>query len=496
MSEINGIDDIIGSIDRALWRVQDRAVNNVTPFTYRDGLTFIEVLERIRGAVVDCIDYIGKFGKEQDAIIKKLNDVVSNFITEVEKTHSEWNKTLDAKQKLVLDTIEEFKHKLIESEIEPQKYTGELGELDRGLLKFNFMDKTQARVPTIDLIAKKHAADIAARQALEANVNTLISTRYTKDESDARFAPRNYKTEAIIIGSSNATPQANHWCENVCKSLGYNPNNYAIGGGAFTSDKNSRFDTQLNNAYAGLGARNVNVDAIFIVDMLNDIRANHDVTAQAQNCANIIVNRWPGAKVYIIPVIWNKSSLNTQAAYMGQNISRSIERVKRGMSSVAPAVCDGSQSWFWEGSDVGANHVRGSDEVHLTDASYLLAWEYTVAWMRGDSGWKNYGWTSLENYGNAGWGPKKDSMKNMFVSREGTTISLQGKFDTANNIAANTHFWSVPSWATPVTDVTLLGTTHDASKKFFSINKLSQIFSFESINAGFGVFFGAQYRIW
>lgn len=85
------IDDIVGSIDRALWRVRDRQINNITPFTYRDGLTYLEVLENIRRAVLETIEYVVKFGADQDKILKNLNDVVLNFITEVEKTHGEWN---------------------------------------------------------------------------------------------------------------------------------------------------------------------------------------------------------------------------------------------------------------------------------------------------------------------------------------------------------------------------------------------------------------------
>lgn len=109
-------DDIIGSIDQALWRVQSRSVNNITPFTYRDGLTYIDVLERIRSSVIDVITFTNSFGEEQDKIIAKLNETVTNFITEVEKTHSGWNKELDAKKAALEATIEDFKHRLIDAE--------------------------------------------------------------------------------------------------------------------------------------------------------------------------------------------------------------------------------------------------------------------------------------------------------------------------------------------------------------------------------------------
>ena len=116
------IDNIINSIDRALWRVRDRSVNNITPFTYRDGLTYLEVLERIRGAVVESIDYIGNFGKEQDKIIKELNDKVSTFNTKMEKVHDGWNKDIEEKRKNVMSTIEEFKSWLIGVGFSPVKY--------------------------------------------------------------------------------------------------------------------------------------------------------------------------------------------------------------------------------------------------------------------------------------------------------------------------------------------------------------------------------------
>ena len=51
-------DEIIGSIDQALWRVQNRSINNVTPFTYRDGLTYYDVLQRLRSSVIDVISYV------------------------------------------------------------------------------------------------------------------------------------------------------------------------------------------------------------------------------------------------------------------------------------------------------------------------------------------------------------------------------------------------------------------------------------------------------
>lgn len=107
------IQDIINSIDKAIWRVQGSQVNNITPFTYRDGLTYLEVLERIRGSVVETIDYVGKFGEEQKKIIATLNDKISTFITEMEKTHDGWNKEIEAKRTDMLAAIKAMQDKVV-----------------------------------------------------------------------------------------------------------------------------------------------------------------------------------------------------------------------------------------------------------------------------------------------------------------------------------------------------------------------------------------------
>lgn len=107
------IQDIINSIDRAIWRVQGSQVNNITPFTYRDGLTYLEVLERIRGSVIETIDYVGKFGEEQKKIIATVNDKISTFITEMEKTHDGWNKEIEAKRADMLAAIKAMQDKVV-----------------------------------------------------------------------------------------------------------------------------------------------------------------------------------------------------------------------------------------------------------------------------------------------------------------------------------------------------------------------------------------------
>lgn len=492
MSDIN---DIIGSIDRALWRVRDRTVNNITPFTYRDGLTYLEVLERIRGAVVGSIEYIGKFGEEQDKIIKELNEKVTTFIAEMEKTHDGWNKEIEAKRTEVLTTIKEFRAKLVAVAVTPTQYRVGDANVIGGALNHVMMNGDIHRALTVKAFEEFSGQVTNKFKATEDNVSTLLKTRYTKEESDSRYLLNDHRDHAIIIGSSNAV-SGTQWCDIVCRKLGYTPHNYAIGGGAFTAAEAGRFDTQLNNAYSGLGDLNKRVGLVLIGDMLNDIRANNDVSDRAKDCANIISRNWPDAKVYIIPVILNKSSLNYQASYMNQNISRSIDRCRSAMLTVAPAICEGSMSWFWEGADVGKNHVRGNDEVHLPDASYIEAAYRTLAWVKGDTGWKNYGWTSIENYGVEGWGPKKSSMANVFVSRFERTVTVHGQMEASSTIAADSNVWSWPTWAGVVSDVYLNIFDHDRISRMFQIKYTDQLAARSELTKYYTYFFDNSYRIW
>ena len=104
-------DEIIDNIDRAMWRVNSRSINNVTPFTYSDGLTYIDVLERIRSSVLDVIAFTNTFGEEQDKIIKRINEVVNTFIGEMEKTHAKWDAQAEERRVAIESKMNDFQNK-------------------------------------------------------------------------------------------------------------------------------------------------------------------------------------------------------------------------------------------------------------------------------------------------------------------------------------------------------------------------------------------------
>lgn len=319
-------DEIIGSIDQALWRVQNRSINNVTPFTYRDGLTYYDVLQRLRSSVIDVIEYVNEFGEEQDKIIERLNNTVTNFITEVEKTHDGWNKELDAKKTALEATIEDFKHRLIDAEFR---------KVDEDFIEAPLKAPAGSKVTLTtrtwaDKLQASNQRSLTEFQTkldtLRSQTNTRLESYYTKQESNDIFLEDPKLTEGVVIGSSNATIEASRWTEKLCQELGLNPNVYAIGGGGFTSTPDNNFLTQLSNAYNGMNQVKRNrTKYLFVIDLLNDIRAQNSITANAKTFFQRARSYFPNAEIRILPVTYNESSLNQYVQMARSCVSRTYE---------------------------------------------------------------------------------------------------------------------------------------------------------------------------
>lgn len=333
------INDIINSIDRAMWRVQGSQVNNVTPFTYRDGLTYLEVLERIRGSVVETIDYVGKFGEEQKKIINLMNEKIATFITEMEKTHDTWNKDIEVKRKDTLDTIESFKSRLIQVALTPSRSSRY--NLDNAFVGAQMMNGKTQYMATINLTEKMEERIDSVNSKIDNQIAALPNTYYNKTYLDAEFQRVAQYDQAVIIGSSNVKTDGGAWATQLATEYGFKrAHNYGIGGGAFTSAQGARFDTQIQNAYRALGENNRKIGGVFIIDMLNDIRAMHNVQQMAEVCAGMIETYWPNSKVYCIPVIWNDSSLNS--GKMSESIQARTSEFMWAFNKLSPAICEGS----------------------------------------------------------------------------------------------------------------------------------------------------------
>ena len=466
------INNIIGSIDRAMWRIRDRAINNITPFTYRDGLTYLELLERMRESVVDTIEFVSKFGDDQDKIIKQMNTTVQTFINNIESKHNEWSNDINARKAEVASEIAEFKGKLLAAAFTPI--------LDNNYIEAPTLSPgVKVSVPTRKLFDTANTAisDIKNNKIPELNRN--IYDRYTKQQSDERYVRVNEKSHGIIIGTSNAIYP---WAERVLSNIGYTPHNFAVGGAAFYTGWDSPFQVQLQRAKSDAEKKGYmdKVGVVFFVDMLNDIRLKRAIYTEASTCANFIRSNWPTARVISVPVIFNQSTNNMEFGY-APSMGQRIQEFKKAFSLMKPEVCEASRTWFWEGNDVGANWIKGANEVHLTDAGYDKAERLTTAWLNGDDGWVNYGWTPLSNFGDNEYA----NLSDFYVKREGVNVSLTGSFSLKKAVTEiNTVVAKLPSWAMPLGEAFF--TYFDGYKdvKHMTVQKTPALMSLSTLKTG------------
>lgn len=484
------IQDIINSIDRAIWRVQGSQVNNITPFTYRDGLTYLEVLERIRGSVIETIDYVGKFGDEQKKIIDSMNTKVTTFITEMEKTHDTWNKDIEAKRADTLKTIEDFKDRLIAVALTPSRSSRY--NLDNAFVGAQMMNGKTQYMATINLTEKMEERIDDVNKKINDQIAALPNTYYNKNYLDSEFQRLSQYDQAVIIGSSNVKTDGGTWANQLVTEYGFKrAHNYGIGGGAFTSAQGARFDTQIQNARTALEREGLNsrVGGVFIIDMLNDIRAMHNVQSMAEVCANLIRNYWPNAKVYCIPVIWNDSTLNS--GKMSESIQARMSEFMWAFNPLAPAMCEGSMSWFKGDPSV----VRGSDEVHLTDDGYQQAKRYALGWLRGGTSWNDYGWRPLNEWGTDANGLKQSTMT-LRIKREHTNAYIRGWFEVIAPLGTDHPIWSIPKWATPYSNQYFQGMTPNREWKTFYVNTAGQLTTADSLPQGTQIYLFSQWGVW
>lgn len=445
-------DEILGNIDRAMWRVNSRSINNVTPFTYSDGLTYIDVLERIRRSVGDVIEFTNSFGEEQDKVVNRINEVVNNFITEMEKLHNNWDSSVSSKRAELETRLKSFESRVVTALFtgDDQGDTVSAPTIAGGKLKVpskKWQDKIDSQITEIKSSATALSGDVTSR--LATLKQTVDNNFYNKTESDKRYNPlhRVLYPHSIIIGSSNAEPRGwpNGSWERWITSKGEIPHNYGWSGGGFTSDTVSNFNTQLDKAITdSVGDRASLTGQIYIIDMLNDIRGQKDIRNSATTFVKKAVRAFPNAKIYVIPVLYNEHSLNNDWN-MAMNCANATNVLKEVLEPYGALICEGSRSWFHNGRN--SRYFPDDAGVHFGVAGYEFAQRQFDNWLEGGSGWVDFGWHNLKN-GASYDRVKNDNLLQLFIARKQDTVSITGTFSCVS-VSEFLTLFNVPAWARP-----------------------------------------------
>lgn len=432
-------DPRVSAIDAALYRLNPPTTPYSTPFTYNNGLTVLEILERIRQAVVDTITYAEGFGKEVEGMVKRINEVAEKWAKDSKKKLDDFESFLndsrtstEAKINAMNTLIEEFKAKLIEHAFEQNG---------------DYVTAPLMNGSRLDLVTK--AAYEKFKTDTTNTINTGLSKVYTKEASDGRYNPVHNKLypHSIIIGSSNAEPRGwpNGTWEKWLTGKGEIPHNYGYSGGGFTSTSDNNFNTQLDRAISELdGEIAKQVGQIYIIDMLNDIRGQNDVRNSASSFIGRAVKKFPNAKIYSIPVLYNEHSLNNNWD-MAMNCAKATNTLKELLVPYGGLVCEGSRSWFHNGKN--ETYFPEGAGVHFSTAGYEYAQRRFDQWLNGDSGWDDYGWHNLKdgtNYAKV----KNDNNLQAYVCRKRDTVEIHGTFGTIA-MSGLDRLFTLPQWARP-----------------------------------------------
>lgn len=432
-------DPRVSAIDAALYRLNPPTTPYSTPFTYNNGLTVLEILERIRRAVVDTITYAEGFGKEVEGMVKRINEVADKWSKDSKKKLDDFESFLsdsrtstEAKINAMNTLIEEFKAKLIEHAFEQNG---------------DYVSAPLMNGSRLDLVTK--AAYEKFKTDTTSTINTGLSKVYTKEASDGRYNPVHNKLypHSLIIGSSNAEPRGwpNGVWEKWLREKGEIPHNYGYSGGGFTSTSDNNFNTQLDRAISELdGEIAKQVGQIYIIDMLNDIRGQNDIRNSASNFITRATKKFPNAKIYSIPVLYNEHSLNNNWD-MAMNCAKATNTLKELLVPYGGLVCEGSRSWFHNGKN--ETYFPEGAGVHFSTAGYEYAQRRFDQWLNGDSGWDDYGWHNLKdgtNYAKV----KNDNNLQAYVCRKRDTVEIHGTFGTIQ-MSGLDRLFTLPQWARP-----------------------------------------------
>ena len=432
-------DPRVSAIDAALYRLNPPTTPYSTPFTYNNGLTVLEILERIRRAVVDTITYAEGFGKEVEGMVKRINEVADKWAKDSKKKLDDFESFLndsrtstEAKINAMNTLIEEFKAKLIEHAFEQNG---------------DYVSAPLMNGSRLDLVTK--AAYEKFKTDTTNTINTGLSKVYTKEASDGRYNPVHNKLypHSLIIGSSNAEPRGwpNGVWEKWLRGKGEIPHNYGYSGGGFTSTSDNNFNTQLDRAISELdGEIAKQVGQIYIIDMLNDIRGQNDIRNSASSFITRATKKFPNAKIYSIPVLYNEHSLNNNWE-MAMNCAKATNTVKELLVPYGGLVCEGSRSWFHNGKN--ETYFPEGAGVHFSTAGYEYAQRRFDQWLNGDSGWDDYGWHNLKdgtNYAKV----KNDNNLQAYVCRKRDTVEIHGTFGTIQ-MSGLERLFTLPQWARP-----------------------------------------------
>lgn len=471
-------------LDRALYMINTLNINNITPFTYGDGLTYYEVLSKLREIISEVVEYVNGFGEEEKKLIEDLNaktaQVIKDLADQREQTTNSYKKSLQ--------DLENSVNKLLASLISEKFEKDPSGKFYKTRAK----DGTEIAVPA-QVALQDLSDDLGTVRNNLANAKSQLLSRIDDLESNSIVNRVSKYPHSLILGSSNAilTGYANGTWDAWCRSKGEEPHNYASNGGGFTSNDDNNFLTMLNNAADQISVMHKNlVGRCYIIDMIYDIRTGRDISQPFERFVQKLKSAFPNCKdLIILPALYNECEANDDFN-IARRCASTTNAIKRLATPHGAIVCEGSRSWFHNGKD--PKFFTPEMNVHFTPAGYKYAQQQFDAWLRGGSGWVNYGWediTGLANLNNV----RQNNYLYAVCRREKDDVTIHATFEVGS-VTNGEVLFRLPAWARPYTNfyVTMW---QDSTPFRGNVNHNGNVIALKDIPAGTRLAIDASFSI-
>lgn len=471
-------------MDAALYLIKNIELNNVTPFTYGDGLTYYEVLSRLREVVSEVVEYVNEFGNEERRLVDDFNKQIQEFV-----------KNQNSAYDLNVDRIKNA----------TAAFESAVGKLMNSLLAEKFEKHPSGKFFTTTAKDGSQIA-VASSQGMQDVLDELTTVRSSVNSNKANADRRLNDLESnsivnrvskyphtLILGSSNAllTGYSNGTWDEWCRSKGETPHNYASNGGGFTSSDDNNFLTMLNNAATQISEFQRNLTGrCYIIDLIYDIRTGRDISQPFERFMQKLKESFPNCKdIIVLPALYNECDANNDFN-IARRCASTTNAIKRLATPHGAVVCEGSRSWFHNGQE--AKFFTPEMNVHFTPAGYKYAQQQFDAWLRGGSGWVNYGWediTGLANLNNV----RQNNFLYAVCRRERDDVTIHATFEVGS-VTNGEVLFRLPAWARPYTNfyVTMW---QDSTAFRGNVNHNGNVIALKDIPAGTRLAIDASYSI-
>jgi hypothetical protein len=342
-------------------------ISNVQPFTYRDGQTYLEILEGMRvwmnvtllPAIQSMVSDLGaEWADEYNQLVTLVNTTsgtINDLVTQAQAAEAGAVTAQGLAEAAAAQAGQQ-------QDTSITALFNNLTSAFRMATDLAYASKAtqttveSGRLSPTSMLLKADKSYVDAADTANTNATTGVSGRVTTLETltttgrlaqtqlDLRYSLKPPTPHAVFIGSSNSTP--GEWVENFAADQGFIQHNYSVGGGGFTASANGQFLAQINAAIADNTYDHSLVKYVFICDMGNDIRATNSVASSAPAVLAAARTAYPSARLILVPCFWGNATDNNLAQRIASISARVQEATDAGLPFNLEIV---PYSWTWMG---------------------------------------------------------------------------------------------------------------------------------------------------